>query len=282
MSISSGLGSVIGGTVSGLSGLAGSLFGGMSSANATAQSDQENAAIAKYNDDRSWDAMIQTEGFQNQEASSVYSRGVQDMRNAGLNPLMAAGSPDPSASGGSFSTSQPNIIPTINPQTFAGIGNVGSNFISGYNTVNSAFNQNAQTDSSVALNSALQAKAAADTASSQANAAKTIADTNKSIASLPNTQLANSAAAAISPLVNSAVSAGQSASTKLSNAFSNIYNSASDAVSNFTKQSPTLTRFGQIMQELVSPSGTYSGSQIPKVNSSQLQPPPGAPAFPSQ
>lgn len=135
-------------------------------------------------------------------ANTAHQREVNDLREAGLNPILSA-----SGSGSSVPSVAP--APVINS-----LGEAMKHGITNYSAFQGAALQRQQIEASAAsanLDKALSAKAAAETTSALSQAKNIEADTALKLAALPQKEFAGSAAKAVQPLVHSAtdtISAG--------------------------------------------------------------------------
>lgn len=188
MSVLGGVASLGGSLISGLTGMRAA----DSSAQAARDTNAQNIQLAR-----------EQMAFQERMSSSAVQRSVADMRAAGMNPINAIANPASTPSG-----ARPDLE---NPEAQSSAIRAMSGLKAGEGITNftSLSNATAQTQSNVNLNSALEAKAAADVA-------RTNAETATVLARLPVRELQGAGAKAIQPMVNSAVDAGRSASSRIS------------------------------------------------------------------
>lgn len=108
--------------------------------------------------------------FQADQSATAHQREVKDLKAAGLNPILSAGGPGASTPTG-------NMAPVINS-----LGEAVKSGVQSFSASSIARQQDAQVsnlDTSSKLNTALAAKAAADTTSAMSQARKTAAETDR-------------------------------------------------------------------------------------------------------
>lgn len=181
MSLDSGIASLGGSLISGIS--------GMDAADSSARAqDRTNAANIRLSQ--------QQMEFQERLSSTAIQRARNDARAAGLNPLYALSNPESSPAGSAPHLENPEAVAApiradaVNKATQA------------YTNFTSANNATQQTQSNVQLNSALSAKAAADVA-------KTNTETAANIAKLPKHVVEGEAWKLAQPFVTSAGDLGK-------------------------------------------------------------------------
>lgn len=158
--------------------------------------------------------------FQERMSSTAHTREVADLKAAGLNPILSANSSGSSTPSGVSA-------PVINA-----LGNAAEAAISNFSALQGSRQAEAQMDALKTqsnLNSALTAKAAADTTTALANARNVDADTANKVADLPTHQgaaaigqVGSAVERAALPFVNSAVDATHSIYDKLDDVISSI------------------------------------------------------------
>lgn len=104
----SGVGNILGG--------AASIYGAIENANASRDANRTNVALAHEQMDFSANQAQREMDFQERMSSTSYQRAVDDMRKAGINPLMAVtngGASSPSGAMGSGAAASVNPVPSV-------------------------------------------------------------------------------------------------------------------------------------------------------------------------
>lgn len=105
-------GPVVGGLLQGGSGLVGGLLGQAGQAGANAQMFQNAEMLFNQQQTQNWSMLNAQQDFAREMSGTAWVRGVQDMKNAGINPILAAGmggASSPVSSGSSASIGNPQL-----------------------------------------------------------------------------------------------------------------------------------------------------------------------------
>lgn len=167
----------IGSAVSGLAGIGSSAMNNAASAANTAATNQANRDIAKDTNNMNRAMMHENFGFQERMSNSAYQRATEDMRKAGINPMLAmnnGGASTPSGGAATAVTGAPTQTPEYSSPLGAGIS-------SAMNTM-SLMNQLKQTDADVAVKKAQQLVTLASVPSVRGKAKSANAEANAAIA----------------------------------------------------------------------------------------------------